>query len=534
MSGGKGALAIVLHAHLPYVRHPEYPEFLEEDWLYEAITETYLPLLEVFDRCVDDGVPFRITMTLTPPLVSMLRDELLMSRYAKRLDALCELCDKEVHRTRSDPHYGPLAWHYREHHHHLRRLFHDRYKRDLVGAFKRLQDAGALEIITCGATHGFLPLMVHPEAVRAQIQVACTHYRMHFGRDPRGIWLPECGYAPGLDKFLAAENIRFFFVDSHALANAVPRPRRGVYAPVFTPSGVAAFARDPESSMQVWSAETGYPGDGAYREFYRDIGYDADYEYIRPYIQATGDRKNVGIKYHRITGKVPLSDKALYDPKIAAARAEEHAGNFLFNRVKQVEYLRGAFGDGPPPIVVSPYDAELYGHWWYEGPIFIEQLIRKTARDQDVLQLQSPVDYLAEYPEQQLAQPPMSSWGAGGYSAVWLDQCNDWIYRYLHKATERMIDLARAFPDASGVERRALNQAARELLLAQSSDWAFIIKTGTMVEYAVRRTREHLLRFTRLFDQLKAHQVDEAWLSTVESSDNLFSAIDYRVYRPAA
>jgi 1,4-alpha-glucan branching enzyme len=357
---------------------------------------------------------------------------------------------------------------------------------------------------------------------------------MHFGRDPRGIWLPECGYAPGIDRYLAAENIRYFFVDSHALANAVPRPRRGVYAPVYTPSGVAAFARDSESSMQVWSAEHGYPGDPVYREFYRDIGYDADYDYIRPYIQPTGDRKNVGIKYHRITGDVPLSDKELYDPKAAAARADEHAGNFLFNRTKQIEYLRSAFGNEPAPIVVSPYDAELYGHWWYEGPIFLDRLIRKAAVEQDVLQLQSPVDYLARYPDQQLAQPPMSSWGAGGYSAVWLDQCNDWIYRYLHKASERMIELARQFPDASGVQRRALNQAARELLLAQSSDWAFIIKTGTMVDYAVRRTREHVLRFTRLYEQLKGNGIDEGWLASVESKDNLFSAIDYRVYRPAS
>jgi 1,4-alpha-glucan branching enzyme len=529
----KGALAIVLHAHLPYVRHPEYPEFLEEDWLYEAITETYLPLLEVFDRCAADGVPFRITLTLTPPLVGMLRDELLMSRYAKRLDNLCELSEKEVERTRKDPQVGPLAWYYREHHHHLRRLFHDRYHRDLVSAFRRLQDASVLEIITCGATHGFLPLMVHPEAVRAQIQVACAHYRMHFGRDPRGIWLPECGYAPGVDKYLAQENVRFFFVDSHALANAVPRPRRGVYAPVFTPSGVAAFARDPESSMQVWSAESGYPGDPVYREFYRDIGWDLDYDYVKPYVQATGDRKNVGIKYHRITGKVPLGEKQLYDPEAARARAAVHAGNFLYNRTKQIEYLHEAFGPGtPPPIVVSPYDAELYGHWWYEGPAFLDALIRKAATDQDVLSLQSPIDYLATYDEHQLAQPPFSSWGAGGYAGVWLDESNDWIYRYLHKATERMIELARQHQDASGVTRRALNQAARELLLAQSSDWAFIIKTGTMVDYAVRRTREHLLRFTRLYEQIKSGALDEAWLSGVESTDNLFPEIDYRVYRP--
>jgi len=529
----KGALAIVLHAHLPYVRHPEYPEFLEEDWLYEAITETYLPLLEAFDRCASEGIPFRITMTMTPPLVGMLRDELLMSRYAARLDKLCELTDKELARTAGDRRMSHLARHVREHHYHLRRLFHDVYHRDLIAGFKRLQDSGHLEIITCGATHGFLPLMIHPEAQRAQIQVAAAHYRMHFGRDPRGIWLPECGYAPGIDKLLAAENIRFFFVDSHALVNAVPRPRRGVYAPVYTPSGVAAFARDPESSMQVWSADYGYPGDPVYREFYRDIGYDLDYDYMRPYIQPTGDRKNVGIKYYRITGRVPLSQKQLYDPVAARRRAEEHAASFLLNRQKQVEHLRSAFGEGPPPIVVSPYDAELYGHWWFEGPIFLETLIRLAA-EQDVVKMVSPVDYLAQYPEQQLAQPPMSSWGAGGYAGVWLDQRNEYIYRHLHKAAERMIELARQFPDAEGLRRRALNQAARELLLLQASDWAFIMKTGTMVEYAQKRTREHALRFTRLYDQLKANQgaaIDEAWLSQCESRDNLFPEIDYRVYQ---
>lgn len=531
----RGALALVLHAHLPYVRHPEYPEFLEEDWLYEAITETYLPLLDAFDRLVADKVPFRVTVTLTPPLVGMLRDELLVKRYSERLDRLCELAEKEVARTFGDPHFARLSWHYREQLFHLRRVFHDRYRRDLVGAFKRLQDAGALEIITCAATHGFLPLLQQPEAIRAQVQVACAHYRRHFGRDPRGIWLPECGYAPGLDKVLASENLRFFFVDSHAIEHATPRPRRGVYAPVLTPSGVAAFARDPESSMQVWSADTGYPGDPVYREFYRDIGYDLEWDYIRPYIQATGARKNVGIKYHRITGKVPLSHKDLYDPEAARRRADEHAGNFLFNRTKQVEWLRSRFGGGPPPIVVSPYDAELFGHWWYEGPIFIEMLIRKAAYDQDVLSLVSPIDYLREHPEQQVAQPPFSSWGAGGYAAVWLDETNDWIYRYLHKAGERMIELVRLFPDAQGlVQRRALNQAARELLLAQASDWAFIIKTGTMVDYAVRRTKEHVLRFTRLYEQLKANAIDEVWLTSVEGRDNLFPEMDYRVYKPGA
>jgi 1,4-alpha-glucan branching enzyme len=524
-----GYLSIVLHAHLPYVRHPEHEEFLEEDWFYEAITETYLPLLLSFDRLAEEGVPFRVTMTMTPPLVGMLRDELLMKRYARNIDKLVELAEKELHRNQGDGHLRYLAQYYLDHFKTLRSAFHDRYHRDLVGAFKRLQDHGVLEIITCGATHGFLPLMQqYPEAVRAQISVAAAHYRLSFGRDPRGIWLPECGYYPGVEKFLAAEGIRFFFVDTHGLLDATPRPRYGCYAPLYTPSGPAAFGRDPESSQQVWAKETGYPGDVLYREFYRDIGWDLDFEYIKNYIQPTGARKNTGIKYHAITG--PTAKKKLYDPFKAKVRAGEHAANFMQNRIKQFQHLQGVMGQ-KAPVVVSPYDAELYGHWWFEGPWFLDALLRKSATEQTTYKLATPSDYLRENPENQVATPPMCSWGAGGYAGVWLDSSNDWIYRHLHKCAERMIELANRFPDASGLQRRSLNQAARELLLAQSSDWAFIMKTGTMVEYATRRTKEHVLRFNRLYDQIVGGTVDESWLTMVEGRDNLFAEIDYRVYR---
>jgi 1,4-alpha-glucan branching enzyme len=526
-----GYVSIHLHAHLPFVRHPEFEDFLEEDWLYEAISETYLPLLKVFDRATDEGIPFRFSMTMSPPLVAMLRDELLMSRYSARLDKLCELTDKEVHRTRGDPTFHGLALHYQREFRELRQLFNDRYRRDLVGAFKRLEDEGRLELLTCGATHGFLPLMqMYPEAVRAQVAVAVAHHRRHFGRDPSGIWLPECGYFPGADAYLAEQNIRFFFVDTHGITDATPRPRWGVYAPIYTPSGPAAFARDPESSMQVWSAESGYPGDPDYREFYRDVGWDLEFDYVRDYVQPTGARKNVGIKYYRITGRT--AHKQPYDPARAAERAALHAGNFMFNRERQIEHLASRMG-GTRPIVVSPYDAELYGHWWYEGPMFLDYLLRKVAYDQKTIRLATPGEYLRENPEQQVATPPLCSWGAGGYAGVWLDGSNDWIYRHLHKAAERMIGLAREYREPDAVTRRALNQAARELLLAQSSDWAFIMKTGTMVEYAIRRTKEHLLRFTRLHDQIRSGQIDQAWLAHVETKDNLFPEIDYAVYRPA-
>jgi 1,4-alpha-glucan branching enzyme len=525
----QGYLALVLHAHLPYVRHPEHEHFLEEDWLYEAITETYLPLLMMLDRLADEGVPCRLTLTLTPTLVSSLQDPLLVARYARRLDSLCELGEREMERTANDATFRPLAAYYRDRFFAARVAFHDRYHRDLVGAFRRLQDAGLIEIITCGATHGFLPLMqLHPEAVRAQISVAADHYRRSFGRDPVGIWLPECGYFPGVETFLAEEGIRYFFVDTHGVADAVPRPRFGCYAPILTPSGVAAFARDPESSAQVWSAEQGYPGDPIYREFYRDIGWDLDWHYVRSYIQATGERKNVGFKYYRITGKTV--HKEPYDPWAARERAASHAANFMFNRERQIEHLRGEMHR--PPVVVSPYDAELFGHWWFEGPEFLDFLIRKSAYDQKVYRLATPSDFMREVSVHQLAIPPLSSWGAGGYAEVWLNGKNDWIYPHLNKAAERMIGLARDYGDASGLAERALDQAARELLLAQSSDWAFIMHTGTMVDYAVRRTKEHLLRHARLHDQIRGGRIDEGWLRFLEGRDNLFPDIDYRIYRP--
>ena len=525
----QGILVLHLHAHLPFVHHPEHEHFLEEDWLYEAITETYLQILSRLEVLADEGSPFRISMTLSPPLVQMLRNDLLRSRYDRHLDALCELAEREVERTRHEPAFHKTARFYREHFFHTRWLWHERYRRDLVAAMAALQDRGCLEVVTCGATHGFLPLMqTRPELVRAQIGVAAAHYRRHFGRDPVGIWLPECGYYPGLDRVLAEKNIRYFFVDTHGITDATPRTRHGPYLPIYTPSGVAAFGRDPESSEQVWSAELGYPGDFDYRDFYRDIGYDLDWEYVRPYIQPDGQRKSTGFKYHRITGKT--DQKELWDWEVAFRRAAEHAANFVFNRERQFEHLYSVLG-GRTPVVVAPYDAELFGHWWFEGPVFLEHVIRRAVQ-QPHFRLGTCSDYLQENPTNQVATPPMCSWGAGGYAGVWLDGANDWIYRHLLHAGRRMIDLARREP-ASPLERRALDQAARELLLAQSSDWAFIMKTGTMVDYAIRRTNEHVSNFLRLDEEIRNNRIDENWLGWLEFRNAIFPEIDYRIYRPA-
>jgi 1,4-alpha-glucan branching enzyme len=523
-----GYLALVLHAHLPFVRHPGNDYVLEEEWLFEAITETYVPLLQVFENLKRDGIDFKITMSMTPPLVSMLKDSLLQERYDKHLAQLQELADKEIANNEHNGHIRYLAEYYANSFSQIRHTW-ESYQGDLVLAFKQFLDSNNLDIITCGATHGYLPLMkMYPEAVWAQIKVACEHYEENFGRPPKGIWLPECAYYDGLERMLADAGLRYFLTDGHGILYARPRPRFGAYAPIFTETGVAAFGRDHESSQQVWSSKVGYPGAVEYREFYKDLGWEADYDYIKPYIMPNGQRKNTGIKYHRITSKDD-SEKALYDPYWAREKAADHAANFMYNRGQQVQRLAGLINR--PPIVVSPYDAELFGHWWYEGPWFIDFLFRKSWYDQDTYDMTHLSDYLRMNQTQQVCRPSQSSWGYKGFHEYWLNETNAWVYPHLHKTAERMIELARREPQDE-LEWKALNQAARELLLAQSSDWAFIMRTGTMVPYAVRRTRSHLLRFNKLYEEIKVGKIDSGWLEKVEAVDNIFPGINYRVYRP--
>ncbi|MCC5874818.1 MAG: DUF1957 domain-containing protein, partial [Candidatus Sumerlaeia bacterium] len=522
----------VLHAHLPFVRHPEYTDCLEEDWLFEAITESYIPLLAVMEGLERDGIDFRLTMVFTPTLCSMLEDSLLQERYVHHLEGLMELTRKELERTSTHHEFHEVAAMYDRKLAQCHEAFVNRYKGRILDGFRHFQQTGQLEIVTCCATHGFMPLLrTVPSAARAQIRVAADHYEKTFGRPAKGIWLPECGFYPGLDELIKEVGIRFFFLDAHGVLFADKRPAYGVFAPLYTPNGVAAFGRDMESSRSVWSAQQGYPGDPRYREFYRDIGYDLDYEYIRPYIHESGIRKSTGLKYHRITGRVDLHDKLPYQPQVALDAAAEHAGNFLFNRQQQVLHLSSLMDR--PPLVLSPYDAELFGHWWYEGPDFLNFLFRKIAFDQDDIELITPSEYLDKFPRNQVAMPCESSWGNKGYAEVWLDGSNDWIYRHLNTAAERMVTLAERFGDPSPLEERALNQAARELLLAQASDWAFIMKMNTMVQYAIKRTKDHLVRFNDLYDQIWSGEIDRRFLALLETKDNIFPDIDFRVYTSA-
>lgn len=522
----EGYFALILHAHLPFVRHPEHPRFLEENWLFEAITETYIPLIQSIQSWERDGMAAPLTLTLSPTLCAMLGDPLLRERYTAHLDRLIELAEKETHRTYWDKSLAPLAAMYLERFESARRLWED-CGQDLLAVFRRFQEEERIEIITCAATHALLPMLAnYPQSIRAQILVARDQYRSLFGCDPRGIWLPECAYQPGVEEILKEANLRWFLTDTHGVLHANPRPRYGTFAPIFTPEGVAVFGRDYDSAKQVWSRHEGYPGDPRYRDFYRDIAFETDYDYIAPYLPAPPQRSFTGIKYSRIAGQPDRKD--VYDRSVALQAAAEHAQHFLNARREQLRQAAGTMDR--PPVVVSPYDAELFGHWWYEGPEFIDFFMRKAFFDQSSLKLTTPSAYLREQPTQQVARPGPSSWGEEGYWKVWLNETNEWIYPHLDVAQERMTNLARRYPNAEGWTKRALQQAGRELLLAQASDWPFILKTGTSPEYARQRVTNHLLRFIALHEQLTMTQIDQAWLAQIEATDNIFPELDYRYW----
>lgn len=522
----KGAFQIVLHAHLPFVRHPENEYHLEENWLFEAISETYLPLLDALDGLERDGIPGALTVSLSQPLLAMLDDELLRERFARHLGRLVELGEKEIERTAGgDPAFAKLAAWYHARFSRQLRTWNETLRRDLPSALARLHRAGRIELITCVGTHGSLPLMLRDESRRGQIVTAARQFERRFGFAAAGMWMGECAYVPGVEQMLADAGVRYTFVDTHGIEDASARPARGTYAPLLTDAGVAFFGRDRESSSQVWSAVEGYPGDFAYREFYRDIGFDLDLDYIAPYIHPDGIRLHTGYKYHAVTGEG--EHKAAWDPDRAAAIARTHGADFVRRRREQLERA-GRWLD-VEPLVTSPYDAELYGHWWFEGPWFLDNVLREAAAAGDIVAT-TPSRWLDRWPVQQVATPAASSWGDEGYFHVWLNPENAWMVREMQATESRLAGAIERHAAAGQLAERALNQMARELLLAQSSDWAFIVTTDTAVEYAEQRTREHVRNARLLGEALDAGDAAalRELVSLLESRAPIFPDIDFR------
>lgn len=498
--------ALVLHAHVPWVRHPETDRCLEEDWIFESIVESYLPLLEVLHRLRDEGVPWKLTLNLSPTLLGMLDDPLMRDRASAYLDRTLKLAASEAEAS-TDGGYRRLAQWYQERLTHLQAEYETRWNRDLVAAFKSLSDSGHLEITACGATHGLLPLLVKvPEAARAQIRGGIQAYEKAFGKEPKGFWLPECAYSPAMAPMLADAGLSWTLLEEHGLASSSQAPDSAPFHPAIAGSedGLAVFGRDAESSRQVWNADQGYPGDARYREFYRDVGLDAPAEALDDYLDGSGIRRFTGLKFYRITGDT--DDKQFYDPALAKRAVAEHAIHFLESRAAQLATLESR--DIAHPLVVSAFDAELFGHWWFEGPLFLEEVFRRAA-NRDDFEFTTPTAYLEETGDEarDRFEPIASSWGEGGYFETWLSEENAWIYPHLHTRAEQLLraiailkenlsDLPEDFADH---RQRTVAQMTRELMLAQASDWAFLMRNGAAKPYATKQTQDRLDRFDELW-----------------------------------
>ncbi|MBO6048985.1 MAG: DUF1957 domain-containing protein [Spirochaetales bacterium] len=522
----KSRLNFIFNAHLPFVRHPEYPKFLEEDWLYEAMNESYLPLLRMMYRLKNDNVPFRLTFSLSPTLCSMLTDELLNERFLEYLDQHIELGDKEIERLKDNPEKKDLAQAFRNEIVLNKAFYQNECQGNILTAFNQLSNDGLLELITTTATHAYLPVYKdYPIAVNAQIETGVLEHSRNFDKMSDGFWLPECGYYNGLEDLLKRHNISWVSLASQSLILSADEPERGSYSPIRCPNGLYCFIRDANLASLVWSPTEGYPADPLYRDFYRDIGFDLQWDYIKPYVHEPEVRSFTGFKYYAVTGDT--ADKVVYDMKKASERASSHAKNFIYHVQGRTKGLK-ALIDMDPVYTVS-FDAELFGHWWYEGVQWIEDLVRLVAQTDDI-SLITPTDFIKTKPIVQTMNPAPSSWGVGGYSAVWVDNTsNAWLYRHIFKALERMTELAERFPAQKSLKQRFLNQAARETLLLMASDWPFIIHNQTSAEYARKRVEGHIENLNLVYDNMCKNAVNTEWLVKAEKRDNLFKHLDYNI-----
>jgi 1,4-alpha-glucan branching enzyme len=535
--------SLVLHTHLPMVvNHGRWPH--GSDWLNEAAFECYLPLLDTAHRLVAEGLSPRWTVNISPVLTEQLASPEFQKELSFYYENVRRACvESRTHFTRTGDAAIVALTHFWEQFYEQMWELHRRIGGDIPGTFAELQRGGHLEIITCAATHGYLPLLSRDESIHLQLRTAVETHTRHFGRAPRGIWLPECAYRPryewtpptgadrgrerrmrpGLEELLAAHGLEYFVADSHLVAAsepiflyrdfvrirgelgeaAAPSPvgeRRSPYASYRVASrggtgSAVAFIRDPRSTLQVWSRDHGYPGDFNYLEFHKK--------------HFPG-----GLRFWKITdASGDLGTKQVYDPKVAAEKIGLQASHFVGLVRETIEAAR----DGGPALVCSPYDAELFGHWWFEGPLWLEQVVREMARSGV-----SPMTLgqaLEAVPPQGPLQLPEGSWGEGGDHRVWLNRDTEWTWDRLYSVEREWVEHLQQGDGGNAELGRVLKQASRELLLLQSSDWQFLITTGAARDYAERRVAEHYADFKRLSEM--AHTLRQGQPLTVEAAETL-------------
>ena len=555
-----GYFSLVLHTHIPYVlAHGRWPHGM--DWLSEAAVECYIPLISVFQELAKKGISPKVTFSITPITAEQLSDSSFPSElrgYLQKKIGLSHEAEKEW-RRQGEEDMARLAKMWEDFYAKSLMLFEEEMGCDLIGQLRALQDGGHIEVMTSAATHGYLPLLLLDESVQTQVRLGVKAYEKHFQRKPRGMWLPECAYRPryewqaplidfrylrkGVDEFLSEEGLEYFIIDTHLLRGGkvtgvylerfealrtlwermekIERPEeihKHPYHPYLVDSSgerkrpVAVFVRDPQTGLQVWSGEVGYPGDGWYLDFHKK-------------------HFPSGLRFWRVTDpKADLGAKGIYVPEKAWERVEEHSRHFL-TLLKKI--LFDFYEEtGQRGIIVAPYDTELFGHWWFEGPSFLKRVMERIAEDEDI-EMITCGDYLELNPADTIVSLPEGSWGEGGFHWIWLNEWTEWTWRYIYQAEMEMRELVRIGWGKDEKANRILAQMARELLLLQSSDWQFLISTWTARDYAEMRVVEHYNSFLRLAQILREILNGEepepsAWqfLAYCEERDRPFPYVD--------
>jgi 1,4-alpha-glucan branching enzyme len=512
-------ISLVLNAHAPWVRSSCF-----EEQFFESVSETYLPLLETFDRLDADHVPFHLGIVLSPSLCYLLSDEGVLQKYTASVNRRLEFGYREIGRTAALPAINRLARQYYEEAIDRQALFIGRYEKSILNVLERYQEKGNVELIGTAATAAFLPFYIsYPEAVQAQIETATAAYQRFFGKCPIGFWLPELGFAPELDRFLRAYNFGYMICESHALVLGNPPPAKGTFFPVKTPAGVLVMARDFYADKNITGEGAAFSHTGCYRDNARDVGYELSREALETFLgERRGRRCSTGYKYW-------TRDKQVYEAETAKEDAQRQAGAFLKTLVAHLSEVSSYMNE--TPVSLCAYDADVFGRCWYEGPAFIEALFREAAAGG--IQCASPGEYLYDQDVShiQTLTPAFSSAGVNGYAETWLGSSNDWVYRHMIRAVERMTELAERFPNESGIKERALNQAAREMLLSQDSTWPAALYRQESPECARKQIEDSLRNFTTIYESLGSGHISTDWLTRLERSHRVFPAINYRTFR---
>jgi 1,4-alpha-glucan branching enzyme len=516
-------ISILINAHIPWVINDP----AHEKSVFESISETYLPLLEVFDRLDADHIPFHLGLSISPALCCLLSETRMQMRCLDYMSARIEFGRKEVERTsflheESREQAQRLAkWYYDEA---IERQiqFSERYERNILKVFHYYQKKGNLELLATAATHAFLPLYVSKrETIQAQIETAVSAFRIHFGKHPIGFYLPELGWMPEIDAFIRAYNFGYTICDSHALVLGKPSATKGSFYPVKTPAGVCVMARDFYATRAI-VGEKGFSCAQEYRDNRRDAGFELPREALASFIGKSSCRQATGYKYWS-NGKTP------YDPEKAFEQAKAHAREFLDAQSARLREASNYMKE--EPLCLCAVDADSLGRFWREGTLFLEALFREAVHSG--VHCVSPGEYLYDQDGSLLETvvPSFSSSGVNGYAETWLDSSNDWMYRHIERAVERMTELAERFPNESGIKERALNQAARELLLAQDSCLSKRIYYQENAGYNAREIENGLRNFTTIYESLGSSHISTDWLTRLERAHHIFPYINYRAFR---